>query len=127
MLNNVEKTLEDLKDENLKLKFNSIKSELATLKTEIHRDLELILVQTSKTNSSVAKVMERTSTLEREDNKTRIQILEKKMQEHKKLTEPWTTISSQRWIRVVLIILITMLTLQLGTGYTAIDLIKMLL
>ena len=65
MTHNMDETIESLKEENLELKLGSIKKELTTFKVDMHRHLDLILEQTSKTNGSVARAMERINALER--------------------------------------------------------------
>lgn len=98
MTHNIEETVESLREENLELKLGSIKKELATFKVDMHRHLDLILEQTSKTNGSVARAMERINALEREDNKRKIESLQNEVKDYKTKTKFWYTISTNKWI-----------------------------
>ena len=70
MSQNVQETIDELRCENLELKLSSIKKEMAMMKVDFHRHMDLImetnsekfskiLEQTSKTNGSVARAMEK--------------------------------------------------------------------
>jgi lipid II:glycine glycyltransferase (peptidoglycan interpeptide bridge formation enzyme) len=91
-------TVEELKAENLELKLSSIRKELEVFKVDMHRHLDLILEQTSKTNGSVAKAMEKISELERQENKQKIEELKIELKAHQKKTKFWTLLSTNKWI-----------------------------
>lgn len=110
MTHNVEETVEDLKAENLELKLDAIRKGVDIFKTDMHRHLDLILEQTSKTNGSVARAMEKIAEIEREDNKVKLEELKKMVEAHKENTKFWTLLSTQKWVVVPIVIAMYALT-----------------
>ena len=122
MSQNVQETIDELRCENLELKLSSIRKEMAMMKVDFHRHMDLImetnsekfskiLEQTSKTNGSVARAMEKIADLERQDTQSRLISLEAKVKEHKDQTKFWTLVASNKWIAGVLIVALYVITL----------------
>ena len=126
MTHNIEDTVESLREENLELKLGSIKKELATFKVDMHRHLDLILEQTSKTNGSVARSMERINALERHDTMAKIEILEKKIDTIREETKPFRVITTNKWVRILIVTLISLIGLQGITGLSIAEILKMI-
>jgi len=103
--------LEELKEENLELKLSAVRKDVASLKTDLHQHLDRILEQTSKTNGSVAKALERIHALEKQDNKNKIDKLTKEFEQYKKKNKFWNTLSENRWIVIMIIFLMYTLTI----------------
>ncbi len=97
--------LEELKNENLELKLSAVRKDVASLKTDLHQHLDRILEQTSKTNGSVAKSLERIHIIEKQDNKTKIDKLLLEFKEYKEKTKFWTVLSENRWILFIIFFL----------------------
>lgn len=149
MQNNNGETVDDLKGEIVDLKLSSIRKDMATNKVDMHRHMDLViekfeeklshvsekfddrfarvLEQTSKTNGSVARAMEKIAEIERQDVATKLEELRKEVEEHKKKMRPWSIISTTKWVRVVLIAILVLVGLQFGTGITLFELIKMII
>ena len=107
MSHEIEGKIKELEEENLELKLSSIRKDLATLKVDMHNHLEeldkkqvekleLILAQTSKTNGSVGRALERIANIEREDNKFNIEKLKEDLLEYKKQTRFWAILSTNK-------------------------------
>ena len=122
MSQNVQETIDELRSENLELKLSSIKKEMAMMKVDFHRHMDLvmetnkekfakILEQTSQTNGSVARAVEKIAALEREDSKRRLDALELKLKDYKEQTKFWTLVSSNKWIAGTLLVALYILTL----------------
>ena len=122
MSQNVQETIDELRCENLELKLSSIKKEMAMMKVDFHRHMDLImetnsekfskiLEQTSKTNGSVARAMEKIADIERQDTQSRLQHLEAKVKEHKDQTKFWTLITANKWVAGLLVVVIYIITL----------------
>jgi len=115
MSNNEDEIVEELKAENLELKLGAIKKELAVFKQDIHRHLDLVvdnmkdqfstvIGQTSKTNGSVARALEKIAEIERQDNKTKIAELKLQFEKQQKDTKFWTTLASNKWMYIPVVI-----------------------
>lgn len=126
MSHNIEETVEELKAENLQLKLDSIRKEVTVFKQDMHRHLDLILEQTSKTNGSVARAMEKISELERQDTKARVDELTLRLDEVKKETGPFTVIFKYKWVRILIGVSLGLVGLQGILGLSIADIIKML-
>lgn len=102
MSNTIDDTIQELRDENVELKLGSIRKELIALKTDLHRHLDVILEQTSKTNGSVADALKRLATLEREDNKQKIDNLEEELidlrDQYKSELKFFRVLGTNRWV-----------------------------
>ena len=92
------------------------------MKVDFHRHMDLImetnsekfskiLEQTSKTNGSVARAMEKIADLERQDTQSKLISLEAKVKEHKDQTKFWTLVASNKWIAGILIVALYVITL----------------
>ena len=92
------------------------------MKVDFHRHMDLvmetnkekftkILEQTSQTNGSVARAVEKIAALEREDSKRRLDALELKLKDYKEQTKFWTLVSSNKWIAGTLLVALYILTL----------------
>ena len=92
------------------------------MKVDFHRHMDLImetnsdkfakiLEQTSKTNGSVARAMEKIADIERQDTQSRLQHLEAKVKEHKDQTKFWTLITANKWVAGLLVVVIYIITL----------------
>jgi len=114
MANSADEIVEELKAENLELRLQAIKKELATFKIDMHRHLDLlinttkdqlsiIIANTEKTNGSVARALTQIANLEREDNKTKLAKLELDFTEYKKLNKFWSLLSANRWVAIVIV------------------------
>lgn len=103
--------LEELKAENLELKLSAVRKDVASLKTDLHQHLDRILEQTSETNGSVARALERIHAIEKQDNKNKIDKLAKEFETYKKKNKFWTTLSENRWVAIVIIFLMYSLTI----------------
>ena len=112
MSHNIEETIDNLKEENLELKLGAIKKELATFKIDMHRHLDLILEQTSKTNGSVARAMEKIHALEREENKKHIAEIKEEFDNYKAKMGFWYTIATKRWVAGIIGTLLYAFTIQ---------------
>lgn len=112
MSHNIEDAVEELKAENLELKLGAIKKELASVKTDLHRHLDLILEQTSKTNGSVARAMEKINALEREDNKKQIEVLRLEIEKTKKETGVLRLLHNNKWVAGILAGFMYLFTIQ---------------
>lgn len=124
MSHTVEETIENLKEENLELKLNAIKKELATFKVDMHRHLDLVITtnkdqldkiekNTEKTNGSVARAMERINALEREENKKKIEELKDKLEAQEKKTKFWTILSSNKVFAIMALVTLYLLPIAL--------------
>ena len=122
MSQDIQEALEELKSENLELKLAGIRKEMALMKLDFHRHMDLVMEtnkekfdkvieQTSKTNGSVARAMEKIADIEREDNKRRIDALELKLKAYKEQTKFCTLVSSNKWIAGTFIVTLYILTL----------------
>jgi len=112
MSNNTEKSVEVLKEENLELKLDAIRKGVDIFKTDMHRHLDLILDQTSKTNGSVARAMEKIAMLEREDNKVKLEELNKRLDQHRKDLTFFTVVGKNRWVARGILVAISLLYIQ---------------
>lgn len=123
MSHTAEETVEDLKAENLELKLQAIKKELATFKVDMHRHLDLlidstkdqlsvIIKNTEKTNGSVARATEKIAELERQDNKAKVEELTKQLEQHKKDLTFFTVVGKNRWVARGIILVISLLYIQ---------------
>lgn len=122
MSQDIQEALEELRTENLELKLSGIRKEMASMKIDFHRHMDLvmetnkekfakILEQTSQTNGSVARAVEKIAALEREDSKRRLDALELKLKDYKEQTKFWTLVSSNKWIAGTLLVALYILTL----------------
>ena len=122
MSQDIQEALEELRTENLELKLSGIRKEMVAMKIDFHRHMDLvmetnkekftkILEQTSQTNGSVARAMEKIASLEREDSKRRLDALELKLKDYKDQTKFWTLVSSNKWIAGTLLVVLYILTL----------------
>ena len=122
MSQDIQEALEELRTENLELKLSGIRKEMAAMKVDFHRHMDLvietnkekftkILEQTSQTNGSVARAVEKIAALEREDSKRRLDALELKLKDYKEQTKFWTLVSSNKWIAGTLLVALYILTL----------------
>lgn len=93
-----EETIQELRDENIELKLGSIRKELSAIKTDLHRHLDLIVEQTSKTNGSVGKALERIAAIEMENNRKRIEDLSDEVLDLKKELKFFRTLTNNKWI-----------------------------
>src|SRR5574344_898070 len=107
MSQDIQEALEELRTENLELKLSGIRKEMASMKVDFHRHMDLvmetnkekfakILEQTSQTNGCVARAVEKIAALEREDSKRRLDALELKLKDYKEQTKFWTLVSSNK-------------------------------
>lgn len=122
MSQDIQEALEELRTENLELKLSGIRKEMASMKVDFHRHMDLvmetnkekfakILEQTSQTNGCVARAVEKIAALEREDSKRRLDALELKLKDYKEQTKFWTLVSSNKWIAGTLLVALYILTL----------------
>lgn len=118
--------IESLKAENLQLKLDSIRKEVSVFKQDMHRHLDLILEQTSKTNGSVGRALEKIATLERQDNYNRILELSERIDTIKDETKPFRVIATNKWVRILIGIMIGLIGLQGIAGLSLADLIKLI-
>lgn len=147
MQNNAEEIVDDLKGEIIDLKLSSIRKDMATNKVDVHRHMDLviekfeeklthvtdkfddrfarILEQTSKTNGSVARALEKIAEIERQDIATKLEKLRFEVDEHKKQTKPWRIVSTTKWVRIAIVAMVVLIGLQFGTGITLFELIKL--
>lgn len=112
MSQNIEKAVEGLREENLELKLDAIRKGVELFKTDMHRHLDLILEQTSKTNGSVAKVMEKIASIEREDNKTKVAELSKELAQHRKDLTFFAVVGKNKWVARGILAVISLLYIQ---------------
>lgn len=123
MAHNSEELVEDLKSENLELRLQSIKKELATFKTDMHRHLDLlidstkdqlsiIVANTEKTNGSVARVTEKLAELERQDNKSKIEVLSNQLEQHKKDLTFFAVVGKNKWVARGILFVISLMYIQ---------------
>jgi hypothetical protein len=112
MAHSIENTLESLKEENLELKLGAINKELASFKIDMHRHLDLILEQTSKTNGSVAKAIERISAIERENNKKEIENLKEELNKTKRETGFLRLLYNHKWVAILVVSFMYLFTIQ---------------
>jgi len=107
-----------LKDENLELKLSAIRASIETIKDsnkvehdEIMNELHSILQHVKKTNGSVARVTERLARLEQDKllKDKELQELAESVAIESKQTKLWRTISSNKWVMILLLVFIYML------------------
>ena len=103
--------VEQLRAENLELKFTAIRKDVSNLKTDLNLQLERIYAQTSQTNENVAKALERIYALERQDNKSKIEELRKEFEHYKKDTAFWHLIARHKWIAGLIVLLMYLMTI----------------
>ena len=97
-----EQTLKELEKENLELKLASVRKEILTLREDLTRHLNLILDQTSKTNGSVARVMQQIHEIEQANENRDRDIQE--LKDHKQGTKFWYTLQTNKWIVIPIVI-----------------------
>ena len=97
-----EQTLKELEKENLELKLASLRKEILILREDLTRHLNLILDQTSKTNGSVARVMQQIHEIDQANENRDRDIQE--LKEHRKGTKFWYTLQTNKWIVVPVIL-----------------------
>ena len=93
-----EKELEILKNENLELKLSDIRKDMTNLKIDLHQHLDRILEQATLTNGSVARALDRIYTLERQDNKVKIEKITKEFEQYKQSMKFWHVIADNKWV-----------------------------
>lgn len=111
-LKDAEMELNELKNENLELKFAAIRKDVSNLKIDIHRHLDMILEQVSIVNKSVSEALERIYALERQDNKNRIDKLSEELENTKEELKFWRTISNNKWIVGLIAFVLYALSIQ---------------
>lgn len=104
--------LEALKTENVELKIAAVRKDVANLKNDLHIHLDRILDQTSKTNGSVARALERIYKLERQETKVQLDKLNKEFSEYKEQTKFWHTLSQNKWIAGLIVFSMYAFTIQ---------------
>jgi len=97
-----EKELEILKNENLELKLSDIRKDMTNLKIDLHQHLDRILEQATLTNGSVARALDRIYTLERQDNKVKIDRITKEFEQYKQSMKFWHVIADNKWVTGVI-------------------------
>ena len=114
MSDDVEKTIGDLKQENLDLRFTVIRNDIEGFKTTLVGHLTRIEGQTLKTNGSVARVVQRLADVEKlqeevtrieAENNTAISILK----EHTKVLG---VLVDKKWVSIVTLACMYALTLE---------------
>jgi len=93
-----EKELEILKNENLELKLSDIRKDMTNLKIDLHQHLDRILEQATLTNGSVARALDRIYTLERQDNKVKIDRITKEFEQYKQSMKFWHVVADNKWV-----------------------------
>ena len=93
-----EKELEILKNENLELKLSDIRKDMTNLKIDLHQHLDRILEQATLTNGSVARALDRIYTLERQDNKVKIDKITKEFEQYKQSMKFWHVVADNKWV-----------------------------
>jgi hypothetical protein len=126
MSQNIEDTVEVLKAENLELKLDAIRKQFNLFRTDTQTHLNLILEQTSKTNGSVARAMERIAELERHDTKTKLNELKEMVLTYQKELNFWRLISTNKFIRWLIYFAFATLFIEGAFGVSFIEILKMI-
>ena len=106
--------LEELKAENLELKLDAIRKEVGMFKDDVYDKLDLILQKTSETNENVGRALNRINKLEQQDTETRIIKLQEELDRYRNETKPWRIISTNKWVRILIMMALSATGLQLG-------------
>lgn len=104
--------MEALKNENLELKLGDIRKDVASLKIDLHRHLDMILEKVSLTNGSVAKALDRISVLERQDNKIKIEELKSELRQYKQDTAFWHLVAKNKWVAGMIVFILYVMSIE---------------
>lgn len=104
--------MEALKNENLELKLKDIRKDVASLKIDLHRHLDIILEKVSLTNGGVAKALDRISILERQDNKAKLEELKAEFKQYKQDTAFWHLIAKNKWVAGMVVFILYIMSIQ---------------
>lgn len=110
----LDEKLELLQAENLELKLESIRKEVGMFKNDVYDKLDLILAKTNETNENINTALKRINNLELINTEKRITDLNKRIERYEIETKPWRIISTNKWVRFLILFALSAAGIQLG-------------